>query len=123
MKRIDKIISDAGVSRFAAGDFHEWMFGTLNVEYMVPVETWTVNWSFYDDIANIDVMTAASAKDIKIVEATDLDINVVNNLIFFRLNDDTYQREMRIVKMEGTEHPLKWMPFQITKSGIRLLQS
>ncbi len=23
------------------GDFHEWMFGSLNVEYMVPVETWT----------------------------------------------------------------------------------
>ncbi|RLI10568.1 hypothetical protein DRO42_00830 [Candidatus Bathyarchaeota archaeon] len=122
MKRIDRIISDAGVTRFAAGDFHEWMFGTLNVEYMVPVETWTVNWSYYDDIANVDIMTAASARDMKIVEATDLDINVANNLIFFRFNEETCQREMRIVKMEGVEHPLEWLPFKITKKeGIQLL--
>ena len=121
MKRIDKLISDAGVTRFAAGDFHEWMFGTLNVEYMVPVETWTVNWSYYDDIANVDVMTAASARDMKIVEATDLDINVANNLIFFRFNEEICRREMRIVKMEGVEHPLKWLPFKITGEGIQLI--
>ena len=122
MKRIDKLISNAGVTRFAAGDFHEWMFGTLNVEYMVPVEAWTVNWSYYyDDIANVDVMTAASARDMKIVEATDLDINVANNLILFRFNDETCQRELRIAKMEGTEHPLDWMPFKITGEGFQLI--
>jgi len=97
------------------------MFGTLNVEYMVPVEAWTVNWSYYDDIANMDVMTAASARNMKIVEATDLDINVANNLIFFRFNEDTCQREMRIVKMEGVEHPLEWLSFKITGHGIQLL--
>ncbi len=121
MKRIDKLISDAGVTRFAAGDFHEWMFGTLNVEYMIPVEAWTVNWSYYDEIANLDVMTTASARNMKIVEATDLDINVANNLIFFRFNEDNFHREMRIVKMEGVEHPLEWLPFKITGDGIQLL--
>jgi len=28
---------------------------------------------------------------------------------------------MRIVKMEGTAHPLEWLPFRITGSGIELL--
>jgi len=121
MKRLDAIISAAGVSRFVAGDFHEWMFGSLNVDYMVPVETWTVNWSHYDDICNVDIMTAASERDMKIVEATDLDLNVANNFIVFRLNEEIWQREMRIVKMEGTGHPLEWLPFKITGKGIELI--
>ena len=61
----------AGTTRFAAGDFHEWMFGNLNVEYMVPMETWT--------------------------------------------------RELRIVKMEGADHPLEWQPCKVTEKGIELL--
>ncbi len=121
MKRLDALITEAGVTRFAAGDFHEWMFGSLSVEYMVPVEAWTVNWSHYDDICNVDVMTAASERDMRIVEATDLDLNVANNIILFRLNEETWRREMRIVKMEGTAHPLEWLPFRITGSGIELL--
>jgi KaiC/GvpD/RAD55 family RecA-like ATPase len=88
---------------------------------MVPVETWTVNWSFYDDICNVDIMTAASDRDMRIVEATDLDLNVANNIILFRLNEETWRREMLIVKMEGVEHPLDWLPFKITGRGIDLL--
>jgi KaiC/GvpD/RAD55 family RecA-like ATPase len=66
-------------------------------------------------------MTAASERDMRIVEATDLDLNVANNIILFRLNEETWRREMRIVKMEGTSHPLEWLPFRITGSGIELL--
>jgi KaiC/GvpD/RAD55 family RecA-like ATPase len=121
MKHLDGIISKAGVTRFVTGDFHEWTFGSLSVDYMVPVETWTVNWSFYDDICNVDIMTAASDRDMRIVEATDLDLNVANNIILFRLNEETWRREMLIVKMEGVEHPLDWLPFKITGRGIDLL--
>lgn len=121
MKRLDKMITDAGTTRFVAGDFHEWYFGSLNVEYMVPVETWTVNWSHYDDICNMDIMTTATERDMKIIEATELDLNVAHNIIEFRLNKETWTREMRIIKMEGTSHPLEWMPFQISKNGIILL--
>jgi len=88
---------------------------------MVLVETWTVNWSYYDEISNVDVMTATSDRDMKIVEATDLDLNVANNIILFRLNEESWQREMRIVKMEGTSHPLEWLSFEITNEGIELL--
>jgi circadian clock protein KaiC len=120
MKRLDEIISRADTTRFVAGDFHEWHFGSLNVEYMVPVETWTVNWSHYDDICNMDIMTTATERNMKIAEATDLDLNVAHNIIEFRLNKETWTREMRIVKMEGTGHPLEWMPFEVTKKGITL---
>ena len=66
-------------------------------------------------------MTAASERDMKVVESTDIDLNVANNIILFRLNEQSWQREMRIVKMEGTGHPLEWMPFKITSEGIELL--
>jgi len=28
---------------------------------------------------------------------------------------------MRIVKVEGVEHPLEWLPFKVTKYGIQVL--
>jgi circadian clock protein KaiC len=120
MKRLDKIITDAGTTRFVAGDFHEWYFGSLNLEYMIPVETWTVNWSHYDDICNVDIMTTATERNMKIIEATELDLHVANNIIEFRLNKETWTREIRIIKMEGNSHPLEWLPFKITAEGIQL---
>jgi hypothetical protein len=46
--------ANASVRWFVASDFHERMFGSLDVEYMIPVETWTVSWFHLDDIANVD---------------------------------------------------------------------
>jgi len=123
MKRIDKLISDHHATRFAAGDFSEQLFGFYELKYMLPVEHWTINWSHYDNIANIDIMTAATQKDQAIQRSTDLDFNTAHNLIFFRFNEETLQREMRIVKMEGTSHPLEGLPFRITNKGIEMLKT
>ncbi|MBX5327451.1 MAG: RAD55 family ATPase [Candidatus Bathyarchaeia archaeon] len=123
MRRIDKLLSDAHVTRFAAGDFSEQMFGLYDLKYMLPVEQWTINWSYFDNIVNMDIMTAASQKDLDVSKATDLDFNTANNIIYFRINKKTFQRELRIVKMEGTEHPLEWLPFEITRKGIKLLKT
>jgi len=123
MKRIDKLISDHHVRRFAAGDFSEQLFALYELKYMLPVEHWTINWSHYDNIANIDIMTAATQKDHATQRATDLDFNTSHNLIFFRFNDDKLQREMRAVKMEGINHPLEWLPFKITSKGIEMLKT
>ena len=122
MKRIDKIISRSRVTRFAAGDFSEQMFSLYELKYMLPVEHWTINWSHYDNIANVDIMTAATQKDVAIQRATDLDFNTVHNLIFFRFNEEMLRREMRIVKMEATDHQLEWLPFKITRKGIEMLK-
>ena len=43
----------------------------------------------YDDICNVDVMTAASERDMKVVGAADLDLNVANNIILFRLIEES----------------------------------
>jgi len=121
MKRIDKVLSDSHVTRFAAGDNSEHMFALYDVKYMLPVENWTVNWSLFDNIANVDIMTAAQSAEPRVRQAMELAFNTVNNLIFFRWNKRRSQRELRIVKMEGTSHPLEWMPFRVTSRGLEML--
>ena len=120
MKKLDKMISDHHVTRFAAGDFSDQLFGLYDLQYMLPVEHWTINWSFYDNIANLDIMTRGVNRDPQVERAVDLDLNTVNNLILFRVNKKTFKREMQIVKMEGALHPLEWLPFKITHRGIKL---
>jgi KaiC/GvpD/RAD55 family RecA-like ATPase len=65
-------------------------------------------------------MTTATERNMKIIEATELDLHVANNIIEFRLNKETWTREIRIIKMEGNSHPLEWLPFKITAEGIQL---
>ncbi len=123
MKRIDRLISERHVTRFAAGPFSEQMFGLYDLKYMEPVEDWTINWSHYDNIVNIDIVTVATQKDIAVHRATDLDLNKAHNILLFRFNEEKSQREIRIVKMEGCDHPLEWIPFKITSKGIELLEA
>jgi KaiC/GvpD/RAD55 family RecA-like ATPase len=87
------------------------------------VENWTITWCHFDDIVNIDVMTAATGRDLATQRAVDLDLNTANNIFFFRFNESACRRELRIVKMEGCGHPLGWIPFEITGSGIELRRS
>ena len=122
MKRIDKLISNKHVTRFAAGDFSEQLFALYDLNYMEPVEDWTINWSHYDNIVNMDIMTAATEKDVATQRAIDLDLNKAHNIFFFRFNEEKLQRELRIIKMEGCEHPLGWLPFRITRRGIELVK-
>lgn len=123
MKRIDKLLSEKHVTRFAAGDFSEQLFSIFDLQYMDPVEDWTINWCHFDNIVNIDIMTAATQKDVATQRATDLDLNKAHNIFYFRFDEQKRQRELRIVKMEGCEHPLEWIPFKITSKGIELLKT
>lgn len=123
MKRIDGIISKKNATRFAAGDFSEQLFSLYDLKYMEPVEDWTINWSHFDNIVNIDIMTAATQKDVVTQRATDLDLNKANNILLFRFNEEKNCRELRIVKMEGCSHTLEWLPFKITSKGIEMLRT
>jgi len=122
MKRIDSLLSAKGVTRFAAGDFSEQLFSLYDLKYMDPVEDWTINWCHFDNIVNIDVMTTATQKSAETQCATDLDLNKAHNIFYFRFNEDKCQRELRIVKMEGSDHPLGWLPFKITRKGFEMLE-
>ncbi|UCG36220.1 MAG: hypothetical protein JSV64_06285 [Candidatus Bathyarchaeota archaeon] len=123
MKRVDHLISKKKVTRFAAGDFSEQLFSLYDLKYMEPVEDWTINWSHFDNIVNIDIMTAATNRDPATQRATDIDLNKAHNIFFFRFNDERCCRELRIVKMEGSSHPLEWLPFNITSDGIETLRT
>ena len=112
-------ISEKHVTRFAAGDFSEQMFSLYELKYMQPVKDWTINWCHFD---NIDVMTAATQRDVATQRAADLDLNKAYNIFHFRFNEERCQRELRIVKMEGCAHLLDWIPFKITNKGIELLR-
>jgi KaiC/GvpD/RAD55 family RecA-like ATPase len=52
-----------------------------------------------------------------------LDLNKAHNIFFFRFNEEKSRRELRIVKMEASEHPLEWLPFRITRKGIEMLKT
>ena len=123
MKRIDKLLSDHKVTLFAAGDFSEHLFTLYNLIENQTVENWTVNWSYYDNLANVDICTAASSADYTVTRARELAFKTANNLIFFRINEmkETIRRELRIVKMEGEYHPLEWIHFEIMNNGIEFL--
>jgi KaiC/GvpD/RAD55 family RecA-like ATPase len=121
MKRIDKfLISAKHVTRFAAGDFSEQLFALYDLKYMETVEDWTINWSHYDNIVNVDIMTASTQEDVATQKGINLDLNKAHNIFFFRFNEEKLQRELKIVKLEGNEHPLGWIPFKITSKGIEL---
>lgn len=123
MKRIDRLISEKKVTRFAAGDFSEQLFTFYDLKYMDQVENWTINWCHFDDIVNIDIMTAASLKDATTQRATDLDLNTAHNIFLFRFNEEKRRREIRMAKIEASKHPLEWIPFEVTTKGIRLLRA
>jgi KaiC/GvpD/RAD55 family RecA-like ATPase len=78
---------------------------------------WTLAWAFGAGITGIDLLSGPGGRPEAdrlraIVEET------VNNVVHLRVRDN--QREMKIVKMEATEHPLDWLPFNITAQGIVL---
>lgn len=120
MKRIDTMLSERGVTRFAAGDFSEQLFALHDLKYMDPVEDWTINWCHHDDIVNFDIVTRGTDPTPEVRRAIDLDLNKAHNIFLFRYNEEAHRREMRIVKMEGCAHPLDWMPLEITGAGLTL---
>lgn len=123
MQRIDKLLSAHKVTRFAAGDSSEHMFSLYDLIENQTIENWTVNSSYYDNIANIDICAAASSVDYMVTRARESAFKMAKNIIFFRLNEtkEPFQMEMRIVKMEGVAHPLDWIPFEIAQTGIEFL--
>lgn len=122
MQEIDLELSKAVVSRFVAGDNFEHVFTSLSEDQWMQIEHWTINWCHYDGITNIDIMTEAKEKDPVTNRLIDFTFALAHNIFRFRVREvnGKYQRELRIEKMEGIEHPLDWLTFEITKNGIEM---
>jgi KaiC/GvpD/RAD55 family RecA-like ATPase len=79
--------------------------------------TWTLAWAFQDEITGMDLITGTPgyAEGDRLRAMVEKD---VNNIIYFRMHEG--QRELKIIKIEAIDHPLDWLPFNITKDGIVL---
>jgi circadian clock protein KaiC len=122
MREIDLQLSQAGVSRFAAGDNLEHVFHQLSEDRWREVETWTVNWAFHDGMTNSDIMTEVAERGRRVNRLMDMTLALAHNIFRFRTveRNGRLQRELRVEKMEGVAHPLDWLPFHIGPAGIEL---
>jgi KaiC/GvpD/RAD55 family RecA-like ATPase len=122
MRTIDRELTQAGVSRFVAGDMVQALFHGSSEEYWHQVESWTVNWAWHSRMTNIDVAQeypGADGQVGRLVAMTDSFAH--NSFRFRRLETKTgVRRELLIEKMEGVDHPLDWLRVHIGPKGMRV---
>jgi len=117
MRAVDVELSRRKVRRLVCGDYPEVFWASLPVQEILDITRWKLAWAYQDGITGVDLITGTPGQQEgdrlrAIVEKN------VNNIIYFRAREG--QREMKIIKMEATDHPLDWLPFNITKDGIVL---
>jgi KaiC/GvpD/RAD55 family RecA-like ATPase len=123
MQRVDLDLSRAGVSRFAFGDSYEHIFDAGDEKQWHRVEQWTVNWSHHSAMTNFDVVQEAAVREPHVQRLMDFTYLLADHVLRFRTRerDGRHRRELRIERMEGVDHPLDWIPFEIGRGGIRLV--
>jgi KaiC/GvpD/RAD55 family RecA-like ATPase len=124
MKRVDRDLTDAGVSRFAFGDSYEHIFADGRERQWHRVEQWTVNWSHYSGMTNLDVIQEGEQRSRRTRRLMDFTFLLADHILRFRTRETAsgFQRELRFERMEGVAHPLDWIPFRIGEAGIELLE-
>jgi circadian clock protein KaiC len=75
---------------------------------------WSKEWAMRYSISGIRCVS----RDLQDPQAEALLRQYHDNIIELRLGDAG--RELRIMKMFATEHPVDWMPFEITHEGLQL---
>lgn len=122
MQAIDMELTAAGCSRFVFVDGYSHLFRTLSDAQWHEIENWTINWSYYSRMTNLDVVNEFPSGEDQVRRLMDYTLFTAHNIFRFRLREhgSSYVREMRIEKMEGVAHPLDWMRFEITSHGIAL---
>lgn len=117
MRTVDIELSRRKVRRLVRGHCAEVYLASQSIQDILEVGRWTLAWAFQNGITGMDLMTGTpgypEGDRLRAVVEGD-----VNNVIYFRVHEG--RREVKIVKMEATDHPLDWLPFNITKDGIVL---
>jgi KaiC/GvpD/RAD55 family RecA-like ATPase len=109
LKQVDgppvaRIVADCESLTLIRGGFDEEMH----------VLEWSKEWAMQHGINGIRCVT----RDLQDPQAEALLRQYHDNIFELRLGDAG--REMRIMKMFATEHPVDWMPFEITHEGLQL---
>ena len=75
---------------------------------------WSKDWAMRRGITGLRCVS----RDLQDPQAEAMLRQYHDNIIELRLGDAG--RELRIMKMFATEHPVDWMPFEITRAGLQL---
>ena len=103
-QRLARIVSDCESLSLLRGGFDE----------EVRALEWSKEWGMKHGIAGVRCVS----RDLQDPQAEAMMRQYHDNIIELRLGDTG--RELRIMKMFATEHPVDWMPFEITGDGVQL---
>ncbi len=117
LREVTLALSKKGVHRMVSGDSSQTVFSLIPSRRMIPIGNWMVNWAFHSGVTILDVVTATQV-DAEGHKNWSLSLKAAHNVIQFRQQNG--RREIRILKMEGAEHPLDWLPMEITARGIEV---
>lgn len=99
-----RIVSDCESVTLIRGGFDEEMH----------ILEWSKEWAMKHGITGLRCIS----RDLQDPQAEAMLRQYHDNIIEMRLGDAG--RELRIMKMFATEHPVDWMPFEITREGLQL---
>jgi KaiC/GvpD/RAD55 family RecA-like ATPase len=102
--RVTRVVSDNESLNLIRGGFEE----------EVRTLEWSKEWAMKYGVSGIRCVS----RDLQDPQAEALLRQYHDNVIELRLGDAG--RELRIMKMFATEHPVDWMPFEITHEGLQL---
>jgi KaiC/GvpD/RAD55 family RecA-like ATPase len=99
-----RVVSDNESLNLLRGGFEE----------VIRTLEWSKEWAMKYSINGIRCVS----RDLQDPQAEAMIRQYHDNIIELRLGDAG--RELRIMKMFATEHPVDWMPFEITHEGLQL---
>jgi KaiC/GvpD/RAD55 family RecA-like ATPase len=102
--QVTRIVSDNESLNLIRGGFEE----------EIRTLEWSKEWAMKHGISGIRCVS----RDLQDPQAEAMLRQYHDNIIELRLGDAG--RELRIMKMFATEHPVDWMPFEITHEGLQL---
>ena len=102
--RLTKIVADDESLNLIRGGYEEEMRAL----------EWSKGWAMKHGVTGLRCV----CRDIQDLHAEAMLRQYHDNIIELRLGDAG--RELRIMKMFATEHPVDWMPFEITREGLQL---
>jgi KaiC/GvpD/RAD55 family RecA-like ATPase len=75
-------------------------------------------------MTNFDLVNETAAREPHVQRLVDFTHLLADHIIRFRVREiqGRLRRELRFVRMEGVNHPLDWIPFEIRPDGIHLLE-
>lgn len=110
-------LTKKGITRYVCGDLSQTYFSVVKPDDLLAYHEWLLNWTYHSGVAALDIVTATQV-DVEGHKQWSFSLKAAQNVIQFRLQDG--RREIRILKMEGAEHPLEWLSMEITARGMEV---